>query len=206
MSMDLNIRVKSELGTTQQVLIYQKAVALNVKNFKTAAWEHRYIAPGAQMKTILPMKITMGSLEEIGNSGEITSKLIPVDYNTTWDMFYNNNAIDVRKSAEPAPAENTIEIHNKCKKTTCAVVAKDGKPLFCCDVRPDFKVNFSIHPKIFIALSDLEITDPFFDAATLSKTPLEIEYEGQQYLTITLKENQSTGVVDISYDFGKFEG
>lgn len=38
---DLHIRVKSKLGTTQQVLLYQEAVTLNVKNFKTAAWEHQ---------------------------------------------------------------------------------------------------------------------------------------------------------------------
>ena len=35
---DLHIRVKSNLMTTQQVLLYQEAVTLNVKNFKTAAW------------------------------------------------------------------------------------------------------------------------------------------------------------------------
>ncbi|MCL2054079.1 MAG: hypothetical protein FWG90_06530 [Oscillospiraceae bacterium] len=32
-STDLNIRVKSKLGTTQQVLLYQEAHTLNVKNF-----------------------------------------------------------------------------------------------------------------------------------------------------------------------------
>lgn len=201
---DLNIRVKSRLGTTQQVLLYQEATTLNVKNFKTAAWEHRYLAPGAKMDVILPMEVCMGAFEGIGHNGKISTKLIPVEYNTAWDIFNNNRALDVRKSAEPAPSENTIEVHNKNTLTSSAIVTKDGKPLFLCNVRPDFKVSFSLHPKLFVALSDFEITDPFFDAATISRTPVGIDYEGQQYLTIVLNENESTGAVDIVYDFSKF--
>ncbi len=205
MNTDLHIRVKSKLGETQQVLLYQEAITLNVKNFKTAAWEHRFLAPGAQMIADLPTEITVGSMAEIGNDGKIMTKLIPVEYNTSWEIYSNANALDIRHSDEPAPTENTIEIHNKNAQTSAAVVAKDGKPLFKCDVRPGFKVNFAIHPKIYVALSDLEINDPFFDAATLSKTPLEIDYEGQQYLTIVLNENKSTGAVSIEYNFDSFE-
>lgn len=86
-----------------------------------------------------------------------------------------------------------------------AIIAKDGKPLFLCSVRPDFKVRFSLNSKIYIALSEFEITDPFFDAATLSRIPVGIDYEGQQYLTIVLSENEITGAVDINYDFFRFE-
>ncbi|MEZ3453889.1 MAG: hypothetical protein K1W17_05915 [Oscillospiraceae bacterium] len=202
---DLHIRVKSNLITTQQVLLYQEAVTLNVKNFKTAAWEHRYLAPGAQMRALLPTEITMGSVESIGHDGTIMTKLLPVEYNTAWDIYNNNKALDVRKSDEPAPGENTIEIHNKDVRTSSAVVAKNGKPLFRCDVRPGFKVSFSIHPKIYVALSDFEIKDPFFDAATISKRPVAIDYEGQQYLTVILSENGSTGEVTVDYNFEKFE-
>lgn len=202
---DLHIRVKSKLGTTQQVLLYQEAVTLNVKNFKTAAWEHQFIAPGAQMRAVLPTEITIGSMAAIGHDGKIMTKLLQAEYNTAWDIYSNNNALDVKASSEPAPSEDTIEIHNKTAETNSAVVARNGKPLFKCDVRPGFKVNFSIHPKIYVALSDLEISDPFFDAATLSRKPVEIEYEGQQYLTITLSENASTGAVSIDYNFDKFE-
>lgn len=202
---DLHIRVKSKLGCTQQVLLYQEAVTLNVKNFKTAAWEHQYIAPGAQIRAVLPMEIAIGSMESIGHDGKIMTKLLPVEYNTAWDIYNNANALDVRASSEPAPTEDTIEIHNKNSQTSSAVVAKNGKPLFRCEVRPGFKVNFAIHPKLYVALSDLEISDPFFDAATLSRKPVEIDYEGQQYLTITLDENESTGAVTISYNFDKFE-
>lgn len=202
---DLNIRVKSKLGTTQQVLLYQEAVTLNVKNFKTAAWEHQYLAPGTQMRALLPTSISIGSMENIGHDGKIMTKLIPAEYNTAWDIYSNNKALDVRKSDEPAPESDTIEIHNKNHTTSSAVVAKNGKPLFMCNVRPGFKVNFSIHPKLFVALSDFEITDPFFDAATISRRPVEIEYEGQQYLTIILSENKSTGELTVDYNFDKFE-
>ncbi len=202
---DLKIRVKSKLGTTQQVLLYQEAITLNVKNFKTAAWEHQYLAPGAQMRAVLPTEISIGSMERIGHDGKIMTKLIDVEYNTAWDIYNNSGALDVRKSNEPAPTGDTVEIHNKNKVTSSAVVAKNGKPLFCCSVRPGFKVNFSIHPKIFVALSDFEISDPFFDAATISRKPVEIEYEGQQYLTVILSENESTGEVVVDYNFDKFE-
>lgn len=202
---DLHIRVKSKLGSTQQVLLYQEAVTLNVKNFKTAAWEHQYIAPGAQMRALLPTEITIGSMEAIGHDGKIMTKLLPVEYNTAWDICSNDNALDVKPSSEPAPTEDTIEVYNKNSRTSSAVVAKNGKPLFKCDVRPGFKVNFAIHPKLYVALSDLEISDPFFDAATLSRKPVEIDYEGQQYLTIILSENESTGAVTITYNFDKFE-
>lgn len=202
---DLRIRVKSKLGTTQQVLLYQEAVTLNVKNFKTAAWEHQYLAPGAQMRALLPTSISIGSMEKIGHDGKIMTKFIPVEYNTSWDIYNNSGALDVRKSAEPVPDMDTVEIHNKNDSTSCAVVAKNGKPLFACSVRPGFKVNFSIHPKLFVALSDFEITDPFFNAATISRRPVEINYEGQQFLTIILSENESTGEVTVDYSFDKFE-
>lgn len=201
---DLNIRVKSKLGTTQQILLYQEAMTLNVKNFKTAAWEHRYLAPGSKMDVILPMEICIGAYNGIGHNGKISTKLLPVEYNTAWDIFNNNNALDVKHSDEPCPTEDTIEVHNKNNITSSAVVTKDNKPLFRCDVRPDFKVNFSLHPKLFVALSDFEITDPFFDAATLSRNPVGIDYEGQQYLTIIITENESTGAVEVNYDFAKF--
>lgn len=201
----LHIRVKSKLGTTQQVLLYQEAVTLNVKNIKTAAWEHKYIAPGAQMRALLPTEITIGSMENISQDGKIMTNLMPAEYNTAWEIYSTDNALDVKPSSEPASTENTIEIHNKNSRTSSAVVAKNGKPLFKCDIHPGLKVNFAIQPKLYVALSDLEITDPFFDAAILSRKPVEIDYEGQEYLTIILNENESTGAVSITYNFDKFE-
>ncbi|MDY2848115.1 MAG: hypothetical protein SOU50_07845, partial [Oscillospiraceae bacterium] len=149
--------------------------------------------------------ICIGAFWGIGHDGKISTKLLPAEYNTAWDIYSNCNALDVRRSSEPDPEENTIEIHNKNNVTSSAIVTKDGKPLFLCSVRPDFKVSFSLHPKLYVALSDFEITDPFFDAATLSRKPVCIDYEGQQYLTVILSENESTGAVEISYDFTRFE-
>lgn len=60
---DLHIRVKSKLGTTQQVLLYQEAVTLNVKNSKTTAWKHQYIALSAKMGALLPAESTIGSMK-----------------------------------------------------------------------------------------------------------------------------------------------
>lgn len=198
---DLNIKIKSKLGSTRQVLLYQKAITYNVKNFKTAAWEHGYIAPGATMEAILPMEVCIGAYEGIGYDGKISTKLLRTEYNTAWDIYNNHGTIDIRKSKEPAPEESTIEIHNKNDITSAAIITKGGKPLLRCDLRPDFKVSFSLLPKLFIALSDFEIIDPFFDAATITGKPVGIDYEGQQCLNITLSENESTGAVEVKYDF-----
>ena len=61
---DLQIRVISNLSTTQQVLLYQQDIQTNVKNFLTAAWEHPHIAPKAQYDVTLP-KPSWGSLPRL---------------------------------------------------------------------------------------------------------------------------------------------
>lgn len=200
---DLNIRVVSNLSKTQQVLMYQEDIQTNVKNFKVAAWEHPYIAPKSHFDVVLPMAISIAATDEIGR-GCLTTKALNVDYNTAWEIFDNNGAIDVCSYDGSKPTENTIEVYNNCESTKSSVVTKDGKPLFACEVRPEFKVNFAIHPKLYIALSDMEIHEEFFDAATLSRKPEIIDYEGQQYVTITLDEDVSTGKVTITYSFDKF--
>lgn len=202
-STDLNIRVISHLSTTQQVLLYQQDIQTNVKNFLTAAWEHPHIAPKARYDVTLPMDIAVSAASDIG-SGRMTTKQMMAEYNTGWEIFNNNNGLDIRESSDPAPTMDTIEVVNKCHTTKFAVVTKDAKPLFACEVRPEFRVNFSIHPKLYVALSDMEIHEAFFDAATLSRSPVTIDYEGQQFVTIRLEENVSTGLITINYDFEKF--
>lgn len=199
---DLNIKITSNLGTTQQFLLYQNDIRLNVKNYKVAAWERHYIAPGAEFNVVLPLDIQVGATTDLGK-GHLKTRKLSANYNTAWDIVKNNNALDIAPSSEVPPTENTIEIHNKYKDTQNAVVFKDGKPLFACEVRPEYKVNFAIHPKLFLALCDLEINDEFFDAACLSKMPTVIDYEGQSYLNISLNENVSTGQVTVKYDFLK---
>ena len=97
------------------------------------------------MRALLPTEITIGSMENISHDGKIMTKLMPVEYNTAWEIYSN----------EPAPTEDTIEIHNKNSRTSSAVVAKNGKPLFKCDVRPRFKVNFAIHPSFMLLSATL---------------------------------------------------
>lgn len=200
---DLKIRVISNLSTTQQVLLYQQDIQTNVKNFLTAAWEHPHIAPKAQYDVTLPMQIGVSAASDIG-SGRMSTKQMVAEYNSAWEIYNNNNGLDIRAGEGPAPTMDTIEVLNKCHTTKFAVVTKDAKPLFACEVRPEFRVNFAIHPKLYVALSDMEIHEAFFDAATLSKSPVTIDYEGQQYVTIHLDENVSTGLITITYDFEKF--
>ena len=200
---DLKIRVISNLSTTQQVLLYQQDIQTNVKNFLTAAWEHPHIAHKARYDVTLPMQIAVSAASDIG-SGRMTTKQMTAEYNSAWEIYNNNNGLDIRAGEGPAPTMDTIEVLNKCHTTKFAVVTKDEKPLFACEVRPEFRVNFAIHPKLYVALSDMEIHEAFFDAATMSKTTVTIDYEGQQYVTIHLDENVSTGLITISYDFEKF--
>lgn len=204
MSTDLNIRIMSELNETQQFLLYQEDIKLNVKNFKVAAWEHQYIAPKSIFNVVMPMDITVSAKSDLGK-GYMQTKQLKADYNTSWDIYSNNNALDIKKNESTAATEDTIDIYNACETTKFALVSKDNKALFACEVRPDFKMSFSIHPKLYIALSDLEISETFFDAATLSKKPYEIDYEGQSYLTIYLSEDVSTGKVTIKHNFNYFD-
>lgn len=203
MATDLNIRIVSNLGVTQQFLLYQEAIKLNVKNFKVAAWEHQYIAPQAKFYVVLPMEVSVSAKNELGK-GYLQTKQLKADYNTSWDIYENNNALDIKKNEGTAATDDTIDIYNICRSKKYALVSKNNKPLFECEVRPDFKVSFAIHPKLFVALSDFEISDDFFDAATLSKKPYEIDYEGQSYLSIYLNEDISTGEIKITHDFQHF--
>lgn len=200
---DLKIRVLSNLKSTQQVLLYQQDLQINVKNYKVAAWEHVYIAPDSRFDVALPMDISVAAWTGVGKGG-MTTKTVHADYNTAWDVYDNGNALDICKNYINSASDDTIEINNRCHSTKFAVVMKDGKPLFGCDVRPEYKLNFAIHPTLYVALSDIEIHDNFFDAVTLSRQPLEIHYEGQEYLTITLNENVGTGGIEMSYGFEKF--
>lgn len=203
MNMDLNIKIISHLNATQQFMLYQEDIVLNVKNYKIAAWESQRIAPGAIFEAVLPMEIEARGQYDLGK-GSLHTKVIPVNYNSSSELFDNDGALDIRKSTEVSPSDNTIDIHNKADNTRYVVISKDDKPLFGCAVRPEFKVNFAIHPKLYVALSDFEVHEEFFDAATLPRKAYQIDYEGQSSVIITLYENGSTGKIDISHEFKSF--
>lgn len=197
----LVIRVISNLSCTKQVILYQD-IEINVKNYLIGAWEHPLIHPKAQYDAVLPVQTSICAASSIGVPKTYTRQL-DVECNTAWEICEDNNTLDIRASDDPSSSMDAIEITNKCLVTKFAVVTKDSKPLFACMMRPEFRVSFAIRPRLYVALSDLEIHEEFFDAATVSR-PTIIDYDGQDYLTIHLDENVSTGFVSINYDFKKF--
>ncbi|MCH5138647.1 hypothetical protein JMF89_15800 [Clostridiaceae bacterium UIB06] len=202
MSTDLNIRVISNLQSTEFFVLYQQDINLNSKNFKVGAWEKGYIAPGAQFYTVLPVLIEVQGRSSSG-PGVYETKILDVDYNKSYELFSNSQGLDIRASSLTAPTDNTTNIYNATDSIKEAVILKDSKPLFSATIRPDNKLNFSIHPSLYIAIVDYELTGEFFDAAAFS--PLtKINYEGQGYLTITLSENAGTGQFSVDYNFDSF--
>lgn len=203
MATDLNIRVISNLQNTEYFVLYQQDINLNSKNFKVGAWEKQYIAPGAQFYTVLPLAIQAQGRSTSG-TGIYETKIIDVDYNKSYEIFSNSQGLDIQPSSLTAPTDNTINIYNVADSIKQNVILKDSKPIFSATIRPDNKLNFSIHPSLYIAIVDYELTGEFFDAATFS--PLtKINYEGQGYLTITLSENAGTGQFSVNYNFDSFD-
>ncbi|MCR3760010.1 hypothetical protein [Clostridium felsineum] len=203
MATDLNIRVISNLKTTEFFMLYQQDINLNVKNFKVGAWENSHIAPGAQFYTTLPLSIEAQGRKDDDNTVYKT-KLIQTDYNNSYEIYDNAEGLDIKSSSLTAPTDNTMNIYNSTNSQVQGVVLKDSKPLFSAIIRPDNKLNFSINPSIYVAISDFFIEQEFFDAATLS--PLtRINYEGQSYLTIILGENVGTGKFTVDYNFDLFD-
>lgn len=198
---DLNIRVINNMNEAANFMLYQEDINLNVKDFKIGAWRHDSIAPGATYTTILPEDITI-SATEVSSVGTIVTKSLSVDYNDAIEVFDNDSSIDVQNFNTEA-TEDTIDVYNNCSKTETIIAEKDSRPLFKCNLRPNYKLNFSINPKVFIALCDYEISSDFFDAASLSQK-LEIDYEGQSYLTITLSEDTGLGKVSLATSFESF--
>lgn len=204
MSTDLKIRVISQLQSTEFFTIYQQDINTNVKNYKVGAWEKQYIAPSATFYTILPINIQVQGRNEQG-TGIYKTKIVDVsEYNTSYEVYEKDLGLDIKPSAELAPTEGTVNIYNKCGFRKEAVVLKNGKPLFCASVRPENKLNFEIKNSLYIAICDYEIIDEFFTAASLTPTR-RVDFSGQSFLTIYLKENTGTGKFNVEYDFNSFE-
>lgn len=203
MSMDLNIRVISNLKTTEFFTLYQQDINLNVKNFKVGAWEKGYIAPGAQFYTVLPLALQLqGRIYQ--NDSVYNTKSIGAEYNHSYEIYMNSDGLDIQASSLAPPTDNTFNLYNSTDSQVQGVILKDSKPLFMANIRPDNKLNFDIKPSLYVALSDYFIDQEFFDAATLS--PLtRIDYNGQSYLTIVLNENVGTGKFSVDYNFDLFE-
>lgn len=203
MSMDLNIRVISNLKDTEFFMLYQQDINLNVKNFKAGAWEKSYIAPGAQFYTVLPATLQLQGRVE-GNGSVYSTKIIEAQYNHSYEIYMNSEGLDIQPSSLAAPTDNTINLYNTTDSQVDGVVLKASKPLFAANIRSTNKLNFSIKPALYVAISDYFMNQEFIDAATLS--PLtKINYDGQSYLTIILGENVGNGQSSINYNFNSFD-
>lgn len=204
MSTDLKIRIKSELQTTEFFTIYQQDLNINVKNFKVGAWEKQYIAPNATFYTILPVSIQLQGRNEQGN-GVYKTRIIDVkDYNTSYEIYELDKGLDIRESLKQAPIDGTINLYNDCPYRKDGIILKNNKPLLCASIRPENKLNFFIKESLYVAICDYELNDEFFDAASLTPV-VGIDYSGQSYLTITLRENNGTGKFVIDKSFEAFE-
>ncbi|MDR0992645.1 MAG: hypothetical protein LBL87_07105 [Ruminococcus sp.] len=203
-TMDLKMRVISNLSTTQQIMLYQKDIKINVTNYKIGAWEAVKLAPGSIHTAVLPMDIEVAATDKLGR-GNVITKQLPAATGDVFTVVNNGGAIDIEVADKKySSGDGTVDIYNAYPQKVCTCVTKDGKPLFACETRPEYRVNFIIKPKVYVALSDVEITGEYFDATTLSAN-YKVDYTNQAYLTLTLDENVSTGAITISHNFEKFD-
>ncbi|MCH5138648.1 hypothetical protein JMF89_15805 [Clostridiaceae bacterium UIB06] len=202
MDSDLKIRVISNLTNTELFYICQENLSISSTNFKVEPWQKQYIAPGAEFFSILPAQLqAQGKYEE--DTSIYNTKIVDVNYYHSYELYMNVQGLDIQPSQESAPTEG-INIYNKCDYTKEIVVLKGENPILSAKVRPSNKFNFLVYPKLYIYISDYEILDDSVKASSLS--PLtHIDYSGQNYLTIILKENTSTGKFEIEYNFNYFE-
>lgn len=203
MSMDLNIRVISNLKSTKLFTLYEQYINLNAKNFKINAWKKSYITPGAQFYTVLPLNVEIqGILKE--NASVYKTNVIRADYNKSYEIYMKDKDFGIQLSSLPAPINNTMNVYNVTTAELKAIILSNGKTFFSVSVNPNGKLNFCIIPLIYISICDYSIEQQYFKAASLSPLTM-IDYRGQPYLTIVLSENYSTGKFFVNYNFDAFD-
>lgn len=201
---ELKVRVISNLSSTQQIMLYQKDIQINVTNYKVGAWEAVKLAPGSVHTAVLPTNIEVAATD-INGRGDVLTKQLPAESGDTFKIFDNKGLIDIKSDdTKFASDDETIDIYNDSANRVNACITKDGKPLFSFDTRPDYRVNFMIKPKLYISLDDKEINDDFVDTNAITSN-YKVDFTNQQYLTINLDENNSTGAVTVSHSFEKFD-
>lgn len=202
MSTDLKIRVISKLTSTKLFYICQENLSLSSDNFKVEPWQKQYLSPEAEFYDILPDQLqAQGKSEQ--DTSTYNTKIIDINYYHSYELYMNAQGLDIQPSQEPAPTEG-INIYNRCDYTKEIVVLKGENPILSAKVKPSNKFNFLVYQKLYAYISDYEILDDSVKASSLS--PLTtIDYNGQNYLTIILKENTGTGEFEIEYNFSYFE-
>lgn len=202
---NLKIRIISYLVDPIFFALYQQDIVLNVNNYKLGAFEKGYIAPGASIYTILPLNLNAYGRSKSENT-IYNTKIININYDCAYEIYQSKMFFDIKSSAETPPRKKeTIDIYNKTLSRKEAVILRGERPIFSADLRPNTKLNFSIDNSINIALSDFEITNDFFQADDISQT-YKIDYNIQDYLTILLKENVSSGKIQIETNYSIFHG
>jgi hypothetical protein len=203
MKTGLNIRIISNLPTTQSILLFQKSIIINTKNYKIGAWETAYIAPGSEFSTILPEKIEL-FISEARSDYLRDKNPFHSETNDTITIFNNGGVVEMKKEERKnVDTDRLISVHNTHNSNTFLLANKDGKPLFNCHIRPDYKLNFCVEPKICIALFDNKIENEFFDVEDI-QIFCEVDYADKTHLTFTLKEDSSKRKIMMEYNFDKF--
>jgi hypothetical protein len=203
MKADLNIRIISNLSATQSIMLFQKNIIINTGNYKIGAWETAYIAPGSEFSVILPSKIELF----ISESGSIyfgNEKHIQSETNDNITIFNNGGVVEMKKEeSKSLDADRFISVYNTHNRKTFLFANKDGKPLFTCSIRPDYKLNFCVIPKICISLSDKKIGSEFFNSEDIQHC-YKADFTDKTHITFNLEENVKTGRITISHNFDEF--
>ncbi|URZ18730.1 hypothetical protein [Clostridium felsineum] len=197
--MDLNICIISKLKSTKLFVLYQQNINLNTKDLKIAAWQQAYIAPGSHFYTKLPSNFEIqGKIEE--NKIIYKTKLLPVNFDESFEFYMNENAFDIQSSFLETPKNNTIDLYNSTDFKVWSLISKNSRPLFAAKLRPNSKLNFIVLPSLYISLLDLPLNKTFFNVSSLFPIT-KIDFKNQKNVNIILNENNSNGRIEISYNF-----
>lgn len=202
MARDLNIRIINNLKNTSFFTLYQQNINLNTRNFKIGAWKKGYIASGAEFFTVLPLNFEIQAKINV-TRGRYKTKLIDASYNSSYEIYMNNNGIDIHESNLIKPSNNTVNVYNTINSMVSVIALKNLNPIFLTNIRPNSKLNFAILPSLYISIFSSDISDinkNFFNPSSLSPIT-KINYNGQSCVNIFLNENVSTGKFQVYYNF-----
>jgi hypothetical protein len=203
MKTDLNIRIISNLSATQSIMLFQKDIIINTQNYKIGAWETAHIAPGSEFSTILPEKIELFISENQSNYFEREQPLLS-ETNDNITIFNNGGVVEMKKEDNKnAVADKFISVYNTHNRKTFLFANKDNKPLFTCPIRPDYKLNFCVKPKIYIALLDKKFENKFLNAEDIQNC-YKVDFTDKTHITFNLDENVSRGIITIAHNFDEF--
>lgn len=152
---------------------------------------------------LLPTGLQVQGMLEKSNSVYKT-KAIAANYNESYEIYMNDEGIDIQPSSLRNPTDNTMNVYNVTDSQLEVIILSNGETFFSVSIDPNSKLNFCIIPLIYISIYNYSIEQQYFNAASLSPLTM-IDYRGQPYLTIVLSENYSTGKFFVNYNFDAFD-